>query len=145
MQVQISSAVFMPLDPISVLLFRNNFETACDSNRIHQEITIWLLPHFTKKSDRAILLQGVSANEDNDAQKGGKFKISCQVVNYLHETYAKDDVIAGAEANSLDYKKNREYVHRLLLRNTLGKGTKMWTSLPMRQNSRICSQENYII
>lgn len=46
----------------------------------------------------------MSASEDNDAHKEGTLTPYCQVANYLHETYATDDVITEAEANIMIYK-----------------------------------------
>lgn len=97
LNVQMKTAVFKSTDPISVLSFLGNFNTACDSNNIHEDAAVQLYPHFIREPTQAALSYRVTADKQN-LQQQGKVKTYCRVVNYSSEKYATEEAIVEIEA-----------------------------------------------
>lgn len=96
--------MFKPSDLIVILTFLHNLNTACESSTIHEDAAMLLFPHFMTEPAKAALSYIMSATEDNTTHKEATLTAYCQVVKYLLETNATDDVIAGAEADIMNYK-----------------------------------------
>lgn len=104
MDVQMKSSIFKPSDPSSIHDFRNNFETACDSNGVHGGATMPLFPHFKEVLGMIVLSYWMSTTEDNTAYKEGTMTAHRYAVNYVRETYATDDVADEPEVYIINYK-----------------------------------------
>lgn len=80
------SAVFKPLDPISVLSALNNFEAACDRIEISEEDDIWLFRLFKKELTKVLSIEPHQRSRGQKTHQEEKLKTFCQIVNYLLET-----------------------------------------------------------
>lgn len=104
MDVQMKYSVLKPSNPISIIAFLHNFQTACDSNGLHERAEIGLFPHFVEKQAKAALSYRMSTTESNTIDKEGILTTHWQVFNYVLEAYTTDDVIAEAESDIMNYK-----------------------------------------
>lgn len=100
---QMKAALFKRTDPSSVLCFLKNIKTACGSKSFHENAAMWLFPHIIGEPIKAALSNRVTDDERN-RQHNEKPTTYCQVVRYLLETYATDDVIAEAKSEITTFK-----------------------------------------
>lgn len=97
MDVRMKTVTFRLSRHISLLLFPDKLKTVCDINRIDEGAAAWSLPHFIQKPAKNILSKQVTADIKKDRQQEGKPTMYFEVVNYLLEMYATNDVIAETE------------------------------------------------
>lgn len=62
-------------------------------------------PHFTKEPARAALAHRMRASVENNDYEEGSLTGYCQLVGYLLETDAVDDVIGEAKADFTNYQR----------------------------------------
>lgn len=98
------TSLFKPSRPISVLSVLDKLKTACDNNSIHKDAATWLFPHFVTEPAKAALPHRMTADKRNH-QQGDKLTTYCQVINYLLETFATDNIIAEAESDITSFEK----------------------------------------
>lgn len=104
LQVQMKTNIFDSFDPISIISFLSAFKLACDTNGVHEGAAMWLLHFFMKKPAAAALNSRISLpSKSHRRHKEGTLTTYCEVVNYLLETYATDDVIAETDAEILRF------------------------------------------
>lgn len=94
MDVQMKAAVFNPTDPISVLSFLDNYKTACDSDKIHEKVAMWLFSHFICKPAKTVSHE-VIAEKTNLHQEGNLTTYS-RVINSSTATYTTNNFITKA-------------------------------------------------
>lgn len=141
MDFQTKSFILKPSSLISVLAFSHDFKTACDRYWIHEGVTRWLLTHFMKNPARAVFLYRMSDIEDSNTQKQKTLTDYCQVVNYLLETYASNDVFAKAEAEIMNYKQ-AEHQSRVWFSKTFWDKRKDLDGSSINQYSTVCSRKD---
>jgi len=109
MNVQLQSQKFDGTDPVTVINFLDAFQTACDTNGIHEGAAMWLFQFFLKNPAQATVKARLAA----DSPRKKKHRIGSssrrhlsneteklcsyvEVVQFLLLTYATDEVIAEA-------------------------------------------------
>lgn len=88
---------FSGKDPIMVIRFLQQFKSACNQNGVHEGAAIWLFRFFLDdpvRSDVESMLEG--DNNPSGATQQEMLRSYPEVVNYLLETYATDEVLAQA-------------------------------------------------
>lgn len=73
MDVQMKTAVFKPLDPISVLSVLEKFKEACDSNSTHWYAAMCFFLYSIWDSVKAALSRRVTSDNKKNHQQEGKF------------------------------------------------------------------------
>lgn len=81
-----------------------SFKTTCESNGTHEGAAMLLPPHFTKEPAKGALSYRMCATKKSITHKEGTLTTYCQVVNYLLETSATDDVVSEVDADNMDNK-----------------------------------------
>lgn len=103
-QVQKKTSPFDLFDPISIIAFLSAFKPACDTNGMHKGADMWLLHFFMKKQAAAALkLRIALLPRSCRRRKEGALTTYWEVVNYLLDTYATDDVVAKTHARMGHY------------------------------------------
>lgn len=69
MDVQMKSASFKPLDPVSLLLSRHSFKNACNSNSIGKGAEIWLLALFSGSHQGKSVIFCACKQQDGPTQR----------------------------------------------------------------------------
>lgn len=101
LQKQIRSHKFITFSSVSVLNFLSAFKLACSTNGIDESAAIWIFHFFIKGSFAAALnacwsLKSTSQSSTPRA-KDGMLRTYAEVVNYLLQTCATNDVIARTD------------------------------------------------
>ncbi|CAN8068452.1 unnamed protein product [Agarophyton chilense] len=93
---------FSGSDPIAVLKFLSLFRTACDKNGVHEGATLYLFQFFRTGQVLGRVVSKISGTTDLvDAQDRELLRFYPQVVHYLLETYATDDVVVDAHQEAI--------------------------------------------
>lgn len=96
LQIQIQTNSLDRYNPLSTIFSISSFMTICNTNQIHEGADLWLLHFFMRKQAVAALSERLQhrAKSSGRRQNYGSLTVSCEVVNYLLETYSTDDLIA---------------------------------------------------
>ncbi|CAN8075864.1 unnamed protein product [Agarophyton chilense] len=98
---------FSGFDPIAVLRFLSLFRTACDQNGVHEGASLYLFQFFLTGQARDRVVSRISGTTDLvDAQDRELLRSYPQVVHYLLETYATDDVIMDAHQEGIFFRQS---------------------------------------
>lgn len=109
---QMKAHFFDPKDPISIIGFLATFKLACDTNKIHEGVAMWVLSHYLKDTlanalnsrmcaeDRSASLP---ASERNEPRSRKLLRSYPEVVNYLFKKISTDQAIAENDAAILRY------------------------------------------
>ena len=84
-------------DPITVLGFLAHYKDACNLNDISEPVAYWMIQNFLEGRALALVqtrMSGLTMSVDSD--RGEMLTTYPEVVNFLLQTYATDDVIAEA-------------------------------------------------
>ena len=100
------SRTFDQSEPVSILLFLEQFQSACNDARINEGTAMWLLPHFMKKPADVSLNSRLRLYDKDHTAVEGILTTYPAVINYLLSEYAADEVIAEAvsDINNLKQK-----------------------------------------
>lgn len=94
--------IFDLSDHISIIIFLSGSNLGCDANGVHEGAAFWLLYFFMEHLAVAALSACIAIRSKlHKRQEGGLVTSSCEVVNYLLETYSTDDVIAETDAHMM--------------------------------------------
>lgn len=91
-------------DPLLIIDFLQNFKIACDQNGFPKGTAIWLFQFYLEKHAAYLLHSRTQGNIMSlDEDQTGMLRTYPQVVHYLLETYATNEVTQEAHAELLRY------------------------------------------
>ena len=102
---QMGDTTFSGDDPIAIIDFLQRFKIACDQNGFSEGAAMWLFQFYLKGQAATLLhsrMQGNTMAVEEDQTE--MLRTYPEVVNYLLETYATDEVIQEAYAEVLSYR-----------------------------------------
>lgn len=77
------SNMFYPMDPISILLFLQQFKGVCDTNGILEGIATWLIQYYMKRSASLTFSARLSLPPHGSAHLDGTLTSYSATVNLL--------------------------------------------------------------
>lgn len=100
LQVQIKYNIFDHYDPIFIIFFFSSLKSVCDIASVHGRAATCLLHFLMKKQAATALNQRIVLRSKSQGkhQKWVFFTTYSEIVSYLLEKYATDDVISETDA-----------------------------------------------
>lgn len=98
------TSIFYPFDPIYILASLPSFKLAWKTNGIYRSAALRLFHFFVKNQPPAASSSRIALRPKSSHRPQNESTIPayCEVVNYLMETYATDDVKAETEETHED-------------------------------------------
>lgn len=110
----------------SVVSFLQSFKSACDSNNVHDGISMMVLPRAIRELFKGAFLHCKLGTKNNDFNKDRRLVTCRQVAMNLLETCATHDINWKAKACLAKYRITYEHMNRLPFKITSGKISSMW-------------------
>lgn len=94
LEVTLKYDLFYSTDPISFFPFLNNFKSACNLNKIHEEAAMLILFHFMKKMASVALVPRMRLEPSRGKRSEETLSSYGAVLNHLVGEYASEYITA---------------------------------------------------
>ena len=105
MDIQLRGINFNGSDPVSIINFLSTFQTACNTNGVHEGAAMWIFQFFLKDAAKALVKSRTTATKKKRRKSSSADRLTSysEVVHFLLKTYATDEVLAEAYADVQNY------------------------------------------
>lgn len=90
-------------DSVSIMGFSPTLKTACDTNGVYKCVALWPLTFFMKKAANIDLISRMLSSKSGKHHNEWKLTSYGEVVRYILEMYATDNVIAEMHGEVLPF------------------------------------------